>query len=296
MMSIKYFVAITSLVGALSLASAMTAQRTYPTPEDAANALVEGVRKNDEATLAAAVGPDWRKYIPSGTVDPEDVRGFLSAWDEKHSIVPDGSDKAYVSAGQYGWRLPIPLVKADGGWRFDTAAAPREMRIRRIGRNELDAIQVALAYTDAQREYFTRDWDNDGHHEYAMRGVSSPGKHDGLYWPSLPDEPESPAGPEFADATPGQPFHGYQYRILTRQGPNAPGGPRDYVKNGEMTGGYALIAWPAKYGDTGVMTFIVNQDGVVYQKNLGPNTPAEVRRIDAFNPDQSWQRVSWTQG
>ena len=166
------------------------------------------------------------------------------------------------------------------------------MRIRRIGRNELAAIQVALAYTDAQEEYRARDWDGDGVKEYAKRGLSSPGKHDGLYWASLPGEPESPLGAEFADAKPGQPYHGYLYRILTAQGKDAPGGARSYIRNGHMTEGYALVAWPAKYDDTGVMTFIVNQDGVVYQKNLGPNTDAAARAIGAYNPDASWTKVA----
>ena len=144
------------------------------------------------------------------------------------------------------------------------------MRIRRIGRNELAAIQVALAYTDAQDEYHARDWNGDGVLQYAQRALSSPGKRDGLYWASLPGEPESPLGAAFADARAGEPYHGYRYRMLTAQGKDAPGGARSYIKNGRMTDGYALIAWPAKYNDTGVMTFIVNQDGVVYQKNLGP--------------------------
>jgi hypothetical protein len=191
-----------------------------------------------------------------------------------------------------GWTLPIPIVKTAAGWRFDTKAAPEEMRVRRIGRNELAAIQVALVYTDAQSEYRARDWNGDGVREYATRGVSSPGKRDGLYWASLPGEPESPLGAEFADATPGQPYHGYMYKILTAQGPSAPGGARSYIKNGHMTEGYALVAWPVRYDDTGVMTFIVNQDGVVYQKSLGSGTGAAARSINAYNPDASWSKVA----
>jgi hypothetical protein len=168
------------------------------------------------------------------------------------------------------------------------------MRIRRIGRNELAAIQVVLAYTDAQDEYHQRDWNGDGVREYARRALSTPGKHDGLYWASLPGEPESPLGPEFADAKPGQPYHGYLYRILTAQGKDAPGGAKSYVRDGRMTEGYALIAWPAKYADSGVMTFIVNRDGIVYQKNLGPGTDSAARAIPAYNPDPSWERVAPT--
>ena len=151
---------------------------------------------------------------------------------------------------------------------------------------------MALAYTDAQDEYRARDWNGDGVREYARRPISTPGKRDGLYWASLPDEPESPLGAEFAEAKPGQPYHGYLYKILTAQGKDAPGGARSYIKNGRMTEGYALIAWPAKYDDTGVMTFIVNQDGIVYQKNLGPNTATAARAIDAYNPDATWSKVA----
>ena len=201
------------------------------------------------------------------------------------------SDKAFLGVGKHGWTLPIPIVKTASGWRFDTKAAPEEMRIRRIGRNELNVIQVALAYTDAQKEYRLRDWDGDGVLQYATRGLSTPGKHDGLYWASLPGEPESPLGAEFADAKPGQPYHGYLYKILKAQGKDAPGGARSYIKNGHMTEGYALVAWPARYDDTGVMTFIVNQDGVVYQKDLGPNTDAAARATNVYNPDATWSKA-----
>ena len=166
------------------------------------------------------------------------------------------------------------------------------MRTRRIGRNELAAIQTALAYTDAQEEYYAKPRTGDGVRQFATRALSTPGKHDGLYWSSLDDEEESPLGPEFADARVGQPYHGYAYRILTAQGPDAPGGAKSYVRNGRMTEGYALIAWPAKYDDTGVMTFIVDRDGIVYQKNLGPDTTAAANTITAYNPDASWQRVT----
>jgi hypothetical protein len=187
--------------------------------------------------------------------------------------------------------MPVPIVKTTAGWQFDTRLAPEEMRIRRIGRNEVAAIQVALAYTDAQNEYRARDWNGDGVLEYAKTGLSSPGKRDGLYWASLPGEPESPLGAEFAEAKAGQPYHGYLYRILTAQGKDAPGGTRSYLKDGRMTEGYALVAWPERYDDTGVMTFIINKDGVVYEKNLGPGSDAAARAMTAYNPDGSWQKV-----
>jgi hypothetical protein len=205
-------------------------------------------------------------------------------------VVASG-DKAVVEVGRNGWTMPIPLVRTAAGWKFDTHAAPEEMRVRRIGRNELSAMQVALAYVDAQREYASRDWNGDGVKSYAMHGLSSPGKRDGLYWASLPGQPESPLGPAFADAKPNQPYHGYAYRILTAQGKSAPGGAKSYVRNGRMTEGFALVAWPAKYGDTGVMSFIVNQDGVVYEKDLGPNTAAVAAGLKAFDPDPTWQKA-----
>jgi len=187
--------------------------------------------------------------------------------------------------------MPVPIVKTAAGWRFDTKSAPEEMRVRRIGRNELAAMQVALAYTDAQQEYRQTDRNDDGVLEYAARGLSTPGKRDGLYWASLPGEPESPIGADLAEAKLGQPYHGYLYKILTAQGTHAPGGARSYMKNGRVTEGYALVAWPAKFGDTGVMTFIVNQDGIVYEKSLGPNTAATAGAMKAYDPDSSWQKA-----
>jgi hypothetical protein len=288
----RHILKLAAALGAFVVAAAAFAQATYPTPDAAADALVDAIARHDGDAIRHVVGPDHARYIPPSSVDPVDVTNFLAAWADAHKIVPAGADKAFLGAGRYGWTLPIPIVKTAAGWRFDVKAAPDEMRIRRIGRNELAAIQVALAYTDAQDEYRKADWNGDGIKAYAMRGLSSPGKRDGLYWASLPDEPESPLGPEFADAKPGQPYHGYLYRILTAQGPNARGGTKSYVKNGHMTEGYALIAWPAKYDDTGVMTFIVNQDGVVYQKDLGANTAGVARAINAYNPDTSWTRVT----
>lgn len=292
MKTIKHAVTFAALGVALALSPLTLAQTVYPTPEAAADALVDAIARHDGEAIKAVVGPDYRKYIPAGSRDPEDVTSFLEAWARAHAIVRSGDDKAYLGAGNNGWTMPIPIVRTAGGWRFDTKAAPEELRIRRIGRNELAAIKVALAYTDAQEEYHARDWNGDGVLEYARVGLSSPGKRDGLYWASLPGEPESPLGVEFADAKRGQPYHGYLYKILTSQGKDAPGGARSYVKNGRMTEGYALVAWPERYGDTGVMTFIVNKDGIVYQKNLGPNTDAAARAMTAYNPDSTWQKAT----
>jgi hypothetical protein len=291
MKNFKQTLSILGAAFALVATPAALAQQAYPTPETAADAFVDAIARHDGDALKMVVGPDYRTYIPAASVDPDDVTNFLEAWARAHKIVPDGSDKAFLGAGNKGWTMPIPIVKTAAGWRFDTHAAPEQMRVRRIGRNELAAIQVALAYTDAQEEYHARDRNGDGVLQYATRGLSSPGKHDGLYWASLPGEAESPLGAEFADAKAGQPYHGYLYKILTAQGKDAPGGARSYVKNGRMTEGYALIAWPEKYNDTGVMTFIVNQDRQVYQKNLGPETAAAARAITAYNPDATWSKV-----
>ena len=291
MTNFKRIFHIAAVAASLVLAPPVFAQSTYPTAEAAANALVDGIARHDGDAIKAAVGSDYKKYIPAASTDPEDVTNFLAEWAAEHKIVAAGADKAFLGVGKHGWTLPIPIVKTANGWRFDTKAAPEEMRIRRIGRNELDVIQVALAYTDAQKEYRLRGLDGDGILQYATRGLSTPGKHDGLYWASLPGEPESPLGAEFADAKPGQPYHGYLYKILKAQGNDAPGGARSYIKNGHMTEGYALVAWPARYDDTGVMTFTVNQDGVVYQKDLGPNTDAAARAINAYNPDATWSKA-----
>jgi hypothetical protein len=291
MTNIKHLLSIAAVAAALALTPAAIAQNAYPTPEAAAEALVDGIARHDEDAIKGVVGADYRKYVPASNYDPEDVTNFLEAWARGHSIVRAGPDKAFLGVGKNGWTMPVPIVKTAAGWQFDTKLAPEEMRIRRIGRNELAAIQVALAYTDAQKEYRQGDWNGDGVKEYATRPLSSRGNRDGLYWASLPGEPESPLGAEFAEAKAGQPYHGYLYRILTAQGKDAPGGAKSYVRNGHMTEGYALIAWPAKYDDTGVMTFIVNQDGIVYQKSLGPNTGSIARAMKTYDPDSSWQKA-----
>jgi hypothetical protein len=267
-----------TFAGSLAFASTAQAQQAFKTPEAAADAFVDGVARNDDAQVKTVLGPDFRRYIPAETASANDRTNFLEAWSRGHKIVPAGNDRAMLEVGTNGWTLPIPLVKTASGWQFDTKAAPAEMRTRRIGRNELAAIQVALAYADAQEEYYAANPDRRAVKHYALKGLSSPGKRDGLYWASLPGEPESPLGAGFADAKPGQ-------------AKDAPGGARSYIKNGLMTDGYALVAWPERYGDTGVMTFIVSRDGVVYEKNLGPNTAAIARAMTAYNPDASWVKA-----
>jgi hypothetical protein len=204
--------------------------------------------------------------------------------------------------GKDDWPFPIPLKKVDDRWRFDTAAGKEEILNRRIGQNELSTIQTMLAFVDAQGDYAEFQRQRSGMPEYAQRILSTPGKMDGLYWPSAEGEPQSPLGPlvaaaraagyrKSAKAEEPSPYHGYFYKVLTGQGPNAPGGAIDYIVNGRMIGGFGLVAWPARYGDSGVMTFMVNHDGVVYQKNLGPQTAKLAPTISRFDPDPSWQKV-----
>ncbi len=246
-------------------------------------------RPTTPTRLKVVVGADYAKYIPHGTA--EDTTNFLAAWAKSHRIVPAGDTKAYLEVGTNGWTLPIPIVKSAAGWSFDTHATPDELRIRRIGRNELSAIQVVLAIGDAEEDYRKFDRDRNGRNDYAPRILSTRGKKDGLYWATKPGEPESPLGSEVATVKPGEGYHGYHYRVLTAQGKDAPGGAKSYTVDGAMTGGYAVIAWPVKWGDTGVMSFMASKDGVVYEKDLGPNGAATAQAMQEFNPDSSWSKV-----
>ena len=268
-----------------------SAQKAFATPEAAADALVDSLARHDDAELAAVLGRDWRRLLPVGDVNEGDRTDFLAAWAKGHRVVAAGDGRAKLELAD-GWALPIPLVRSGAGWAFDTVAGADEMRTRRIGRNELAAIQALYAYVDAQREYATQDRNGDGVLEYAQRILSSAGKRDGLYWPTAAGEPASPAGPLLATEDLKDGYHGYRFRILKGQGPAARGGARSYVNRaGRMTNGFALVAWPARYGETGVMTFIVNHDGTAYQRNLGPATADVARAMTRFDPDPSWQAL-----
>lgn len=273
------------------LAPAAHAQQAFPSPEAAADALVDGVARHSDDKVRAVLGRDYAKVLPKGNSDPEDVTAFLAAWARKHMITRRDERTAFLEVGDPLASIPIPIVKSAAGWRFDVYGAKDEMRTRRIGRNELAAIKAALAYTDAQDDYFSADLDGNGMRSYAARLISSPGKRDGLYWPSLPGEPESPLGPMIGSQSPYEAYHGYFFRVLTAQGPSADGGAKSYIKDGRMTEGYALVAWPARYGDTGVMTFIVSRDGVVREKDLGSRTTDIARSMKAYDPDQAWKPV-----
>jgi len=269
-------------------------QQSFATPEAAMEAFGTAVIDSDEAALRAMFGANFRQLIPP--VGAERRYEFIEAWAKSHKIEQDGDGRARIAAGQKGWTLPIPLEKTASGWRFDMKAGMDEIAVREIGRNELSAIQVAKAYADAQREYIARDRNGDGVPEYAQKIASSAGKMDGLYWPSKANEEPSPLGRLLADAAaekgrkPGS-YHGYSYRILTAQGPDAAGGARNYIVDGRMTGGFGLVAWPTSYGRSGVMSFMINQDGQVYEKNLGPDTATQAARVKAFNPDATWRKV-----
>jgi hypothetical protein len=293
---------ITAIPASSTMAAAATQQKTFATPEKAVDELIAANRDNSMRELLAILGPDGAKLISSG--DPvADKRGrelFLAAYDEAHKLELDGQDKAILVVGKEEWPLPIPLVRRQAGWRFDTKAGVEEILDRRIGRNELSVIEVCRAYVAAQREYAAQRLGPGGLPDYAQHFMSTGGQHNGLYWPVKPGEEESPLGPLIAQAraagyAPGtphekpRPYYGYYFHILTRQGANAPGDTKNYVVDGHMTGGFALIVYPATYGDSGIMTFIVNQDGIVYQKNLGPDTTRMAAQITQYDPDGSWQ-------
>jgi hypothetical protein len=283
----------TLLLACVLLPPLAHAQRLYPTPEAAAEALVEAMQANDTPALQTVLGKDWRRFIHTDELSRNDVDAFLAGWHQHHKIVHEDDRTALLSVGsEPTFTLPIPIVKNSAAlWRFDAAGATERLRVARIGRNELAAMQAVLAYYDAQREYATEDRTGKGVREYARRLVSSPGKHDGLYWPAALDAEPSPLGPLIAQQKPKGPgYWGYHYKILTGQGKAAPGGAYDYVIGGRMRGGFALVAWPVRYGDTGVMTFTVSHSGTLFEKDLGPDTEAIARAMSRFDPDPSWHR------
>jgi Protein of unknown function (DUF2950) len=295
------------MIGALiySAASVAAAQQAFKTPDEAASALVKAAKAGDMKALVAVLGPDGEDIVSSGdeVADQATREKFVAAYDAKNRINMEGDNKAVMVIGPEDFPLPIPILRKDGMWRFDTAAGRDEILFRRIGKNELDAIQASLAYVDAQNEYAEKDRTGAGINTYAQRIISQPGKKDGLYWPTSQGEEESPLGDLVAQATAQgyrvgggrTPYHGYYFKILTKQGPAAPGGELDYVVNGKMIGGFALVAYPAEYRNSGVMTFIVSHAGDVYQKDLGPNTDKLAERMTSFNPDSTWQKVADTE-
>jgi len=283
-----------ALVLGLGSPAAAHAQKEFRSPEEAMTSFGNAVANNDEATLKALLGANFREIIPP--VGAEIRSRFLTAWDTSHALRPKDSEHVDIAVGNDGWTLPIPLVKTSKGWHFDTRAGAEEMRLRRIGRNELAVIQTMLAVYDAQREYAMTDHDGSGVLSYARKLSSSPGKRDGLYWPTGPDDKPSPLGAAFMTAgtrNPAQPgYYGYHYKLLTSQGSHAPGGAYDYVAHGKLFGGFAVIAWPARYGDTGIKSFMVSHDGQVYERDLGPESAKQAAAMTSFDPDPGWAKVS----
>jgi Protein of unknown function (DUF2950) len=276
---------------------------TFKTPEEAVGALVTALQKDDVAGLQALLGPGSEELLNSGDAvqDASDRAAFVAAYEFKHALIDDGPDRKILVTGQDDWPMPIPIVKRAGGWLFDGEAGIDEIIYRRVGGNELGAIDVCRGFVNAQLEYASEGRDGDPAGIYALKLVSDEGLHNGLYWPTEEGEPPSPAGPFVAAAAAEgyrraegderAPYHGYYYRMLYAQGENANGGARDYFKDGLLTEGFALIAWPADYGSSGVQTFIVNQDGVVFQKDLGEDTATAVEAIQSFDPDSSWTAI-----
>ena len=290
---------------ALTTLTPAVAQESFKTPDAAADALANAARNNDRAAILNVLGRDGADIASSDdTVADSAIRTkFVQTYDAKHQVKIDSDAKATLIIGSDDFPFPIPLIRKGNGWQFDTAAGRQEILARRIGRNELDAIQSCLAYVDAQNEYADKDRTGAGAGVYAQRIISEAGKKNGLYWPSSASGEESPLGELVADATrqgyrTGEgrtPYHGYYFKILIKQGSDAHGGALDYVVNGKMIGGFALVAYPAEYRNSGVMTFIVNHEGVVFQKNLGPHTVELAERMTAFNPDSSWTKVTDTE-
>jgi len=284
-------------------AAAADIGKTFTTPEEAAAALVAAAASGDTNAFGVIFGPLATEIEnPDRVQAANELSVFNAAVKERQHIARESDVKCVLEIGDSSWPFPVPIVKRDGRWFFDTEAGKDELLNRRIGKNELSTLQSVRAYVEAQRDYASKDRDGDQVLEYAQKFKSSPGTKDGLYWPSDLDGEISPLGPLVAQAQEegyGQkprdlnakpnPFHGYFFKILTRQGKSAPGGKYDYVINGNMIGGFALVAWPAEYGESGIMTFIVNQQGQVYQKDLGPKTPKIAAAMKAYDPDPTWK-------
>ena len=288
------------LTGCVSTRSAAQQQgpKTFSSPEDASNAFVTAAQNNDEKAMLEILGADGKEIVSSGdeVEDAHNRANFVMRYQEMHRLVkePDGAMVLYI--GAHNWPCPIPLANKGNAWYFDTDAGKKEILYRRIGKNELSAIRVSQELVAAEKEYYSTQ-----HNEYAQKIFSDEGQRNGLYWKAAAGDPQSPIGPQVAEAraegytkghdTTRTPFRGYFYHILTRQGKNAPGGAKNYIANGKMTEGFAFVAYPAEYMSSGVMTFIVDQDGVVYQKDLGKKTGVLAKAMKTYNPNSTWQKA-----
>ncbi len=274
----------------------------YASPEDAVRALADAIRADDKQQLMEIMGSDGDRIISSGdeVSDRQRRQEFLRLYDQKHTLSSEGPDKMIVVIGETDWPFPVPIVRQDKIWSFDCRAGEEEILNRRVGRNELDAIQVCKAIGDAQKEYALRDPLNHGVHEYAQKFASDEGQRNGLFWRAAEGEEPSPMGELVVQAAAEgytrkeggpTPYHGYCYRILKQQGPDAPDGALNYVVDGKMTLGFAIVAYPAEYGNSGVMTFIMDDEGIVFQKDLGDQTAKLASEMQVFNPDSTWKKV-----
>ncbi len=307
---VGFFLRITAICAAMMFTvfvlvsfAGETPPKMFSSPQQAINAAIDAVRNNNQTEFINIFGSQGQELFDSGDA-VSDLHGrerFLKAYDEKNKLVAQG-DNMVLEIGTEEWPFPIPLVKSGETWFFDTAKGKDELLNRRVGQNELDTIQVCLAIVDAQREYALKDRDGDATPAYAEKFRSDPGQKNGLYWETLEGEPQSPLGEGVAKAREEgyaknslseEPvaFHGYFYRMLKAQGENAPGGKYDYIVNGKMIGGFAVVAYPADYGNSGVMTFIVNHDGIVYQSDLGEDTENIAKEMKEFNPGEGWTKV-----
>jgi hypothetical protein len=284
----------------MALAQDQGDQRVFATPEAAGEALVEAFEAQDRPTLTAILGQAFADLAAGqgAEANDRDRQRFIEAARQSMIFTPDGANRLVLTVGLEAWPLPAPLVKEDDGWRFDGEEGVEVLADRLVGRNELAAIAALRAYVDAQVEYASEDRDGDQVLEYAQRMASTSGTHDGLYWPVGESDPPSPFGPFLAEAgldpdrhEPGTPYYGYHYRIMTRQGENVPGGAYDYVINGNMIAGFAMVAWPARYGESGVMTFVVNQSGIVLERDMGERTEEIGPEMVTYNPDATWKPV-----
>jgi len=294
--------ALALALGTPLIARAADIGQTFATPEAAVSALLAAASAEDTNALRVIFGPVGVEIENSDRVQAaNELSAFNAAARQRQRLVHDSDAKCTLELGDNAWPFPVPIIKRNGLWFFDTEAGRDEILNRHIGKNELETLQTVRAYVEAQREYATKDRDGDAVLEYAQKFNSTPGTQDGLYWSSAAVDEVSPLGPLVAQAQEAgygrkpraegaapQPFHGYFFKILTRQGKSAPGGKYDYLINGNMIGGFALVAWPAKYGESGIMTFIVNQQGQVYQKDLGARTAKSAAAMKEYNPDKTW--------
>lgn len=281
--------------------------KVYSSPNSAIDSLVNAVRTKKTNALLSILGTDSKEWLTSGdqVQDEQGLEAFINAYDQKNTIELGGDNKATLIIGKDGFPFPFPVVKTPAGWVFDAEQGRNELINRRVGRNELTTLKVLLAIRDAQFEYASQDRNGDGRLEYASKFRSSSGKKDGLYWPKIGDAPLSPLGLLVAEAVEAGyggnktgakneasiPFHGYHFKLLTRQGPNADGGSYDYIVNGKMIGGFAVVAYPARYDNSGIMTFMITHEGTIFEFDLGEETASRVKKMEVFNPDQNWKEV-----